>query len=166
MNYSTNGATSINIAKLFIMIFQRNKIDFYNSFMNPDTTQAANRITPQSVNTNVSPTGSTASFIRPMASYNASHNYARYWNLNTFLPWGLNADGQMVQFSDGSFKEMGIYNTSIAHEKDYLVDNVLVFFGATGRILGERFLEDTTAVTNYCKERYGVFRNGFCKYRL
>lgn len=142
VNYSTNWATSINMAKLFIMLFQRNKIDFYNSFMNPNTTLVANRITPQTVGTNVSPSGSTASFIRPQASYNTNHNYARYWNLNTFLPWGLNADGNMVQFSQESFRDMGIYNTSIAHEKNYLIDNVLVLFGGAGRILGQRFVYD------------------------
>ncbi|NLJ97635.1 MAG: DUF5057 domain-containing protein [Clostridiales bacterium] len=146
VNYSTNGASSINVVKLFIMVFQRNKIDFYNSFINPDTTLEANRITPQTVASNVSPTGSTASFIRPQASYGPSHNFALYWNLNTFLPWGLNADGHMVQFPEASFRDMGIYHTSIAHEKNYLVDNVLVLFGGAGRTMGSRFIQDIIIV--------------------
>ena len=139
VNYSDNDASSINMVKLFIMVFQRNKIDFYNSFMNPETTLEANRITPQTVATSVSPTGSTASFIRPNGTYNSSHNFARYWNMNTFLPWGLNAEGEMVQIPEGSFKAMGIYHTSFAHEKNYLVDNVLVLFTSSGRPFGERF---------------------------
>lgn len=147
VNYSSNYATSINMAKLFVMLVQRNKIDFYNSFMNPDTTLEANRITARTVGTNVSPTGSTASFVRPQASYTATHNYARYWNLNTFLPWGLNSDGDMVQIPEASFRDMGIYNTYIAHEQNYLIDNVLVFFGGGGRFLGERFLHNITVNT-------------------
>ena len=146
VNYSTNGASSINVVKLFIMVFQRNKIDFYNSFMNPNTTLESNRITPQTLATSVSPTGSTASFVRPGASYNPSHNYALYWNLNTFLPWGLNAEGQMVRFPEVSFRDMGIYHTSIAHEKNYLVDNVLVLFGGSGRTMGSRFIQDIVVV--------------------
>lgn len=147
VNYSTNGASSINMVKLFITVFQRNKIDFYNSFMNPNTTEEAHRITPQiGLSTNVTPTGSTASFVRPGASYDPNHYYARYWNLNTFLPWGLNAEGEMVQFPESSFRDMGIYHTSIAHEKNYLVDNVLVLFGGSGRTMGSRFTEGIIVV--------------------
>ncbi len=136
------GATSINMAKLYIMIYQRNKIDFYNSFMNPATTQAANRITARTVATNVSPTGSTASFVRPQASYAWNHNFSLYWNGNTFLPWGLNASGQMVQIPEANFKAMGIYNQDMNREKNNLTDNVLTLYGDVGRILGSRFIED------------------------
>ncbi len=137
------GATSINMAKLYIMIFQRNKIDFYNSFMNPGTTQAANRITTRTVATNVSPTGSTASFVRPQASYNWDHQFSLYWNGNTFLPWGLNTSGTMVQIPVANFKAMGIYNPDLAKDtdKNNLTDNVLSLYGDVGRILGTRFIE-------------------------
>ena len=53
----------------------------------------------------------------------------------------------MVQFPHGSFRDIGIYNVTIAHEKNYRVDNVLVMFGAPGRILGQRFV-DNLAVVN------------------
>lgn len=135
------GATSINMAKLYIMIYQRNKIDFYNSFMNPNTTEEANRITARTVAPSVSPTGSTASFIRPQATYSADHDFALYWNGNTFLPWGLNADGQMVEFPQASFREMGIYNPDMNRDKNNLTENVLTLYGDVGRILGSRFIE-------------------------
>ena len=151
VNYSTNIASSINMVKLFIMVFQRNKIDFYNSFMNPDTTVEANRITAMNVATSVSPTGSTGSFIRPNGTYNSTHNYALYWNLNTFIPWGLNSAGEMVQIPEGdavgyvpereysNFIAMGIYRTSFIYWKNYMVDNVLVLKTYEGRPFGERF---------------------------
>jgi hypothetical protein len=138
------GATSINMAKLYIMIYQRNKIDFYNSFMNPDTTAEANRIKARMVATGVSPTGTTGSFIRPQASYGPDHNFALYWNGNTFLPWGLNADGVMVEFPQASFKDMGIFNPDMNRDKNNLTENVLTLYGDVGRIEGKRFIEAVT----------------------
>ena len=150
VNYSDwdqdTGATSINMAKLYIMIYQRNKIDFYNSFMNPAITLAANRITPYTVSTNVSPTGSTASFVRPQGSYQPTSNFAMYWNGNTFLPWGLDAAGNMVQIPEADFESMGIYNQDMDKEMNDLTDNVLTLYGTNigGRILGTRFTEGIT----------------------
>ncbi len=147
VNYSDWGAdkdaSSINMAKLYIMIYQRNKIDFYNSFMNPETTQEANRIKARNVATSVSPTGTTGSFVRPQASYSAGSDLALYWNGNTFLPWGLNAEGQMVQFPVANFRQMGIYHADLVNhtEKNTLTDNVLTLFGDIGRILGQRFID-------------------------
>lgn len=155
INYNTNrSATSINMAKLYIMINQRNKIDFYNSFMNPATTEVNHRITP--LTNNDSPTGSTASFVRPFTSDSATSNQAIYWNGNTFLPFGLNADGVMTEFTSDTtltdaardiFDSMGIENPDLLYwESQFIdiIDNVLTFNGSSlgGRILGSNFLSD------------------------
>ncbi|MBH1939790.1 DUF5057 domain-containing protein [Mobilitalea sibirica] len=133
---SDNG-TSCNVAKLYIMVYQRNMIDFYNSFMNPDTTSTANRITNRTVNTNVNRTGSTGSFRRPNSSYSAGSNAALYWNENTFLPYGLNENGEMVAFTD--LYANGIYNANMLATTTDLTDNVLTLNGQD--IFTSKFLE-------------------------
>ncbi len=131
-NYSTR-CTSVNLAKLYIMLIQRNMVDFYNSFMNPATTGANNRIHEVSnVNTNtVNSTGSTGSFVRPGSSYADNSNAALYWNTNTFLPMGLNADGVMTYYS--SYAEMeaaGITNHNMLKDTLDLHYNILILHGS------------------------------------
>lgn len=129
VNYNNNNATGCNMAKLYIMITQRNMIDFYNSFMNPDTAPAAYRITQQNVNTNnVSSTGTTGIFTRG-GRYNATSNQARFWNGNTFLPYGLNEDGNMEQFDWWELYDMGIVNSNLTANTTDLTNNVLIVGG-------------------------------------
>ena len=130
VNYNNNGATSLNMAKLYIMIYQRNMIDFYNSFINPATSIAQNRITAYEVSTNINPTGSTGSFIRPDSNNSATSNASIYWNGNTFLPFGLNADGVMTTYPNAqALYAAGIYNIDMTLQTTDITNNVLTLNG-------------------------------------
>lgn len=121
-NYNNNGATMCNLAKLYIMINQRNMVDFYNSFMNPETTSYL--ITQ--VNSSLHPSGTTGSFRRPDSTNpSPTANEAIYWNGNTFLPYGLNAEGKMVRFADNELVSQGIVNYNLTRQPTDLTDNVL-----------------------------------------
>ncbi len=132
------GGTSVNLAKLYIMIVQRNMVDFYNSFMNPDKPNSR-LITEQSgVNT---PTGTTGSFVRPNSTYSPTSNNALYWNGNTFLPWGLNENGEMTYFGSdvNTLKDVGIFNANITQHTTDLANNVLIMNGQ--EIFGANFIQ-------------------------
>lgn len=132
VNYNSGGATSVNLAKLYIMITQRNMIDFYNAFLNPDIPGARliTRYPVTGTNTGISPTGDTGSFIRPNSNYSASSNAAIYWNGNTFLPFGLNADGVMTTYSStAEMYAVGIYNLDLMAQTTDLANNVLIMNG-------------------------------------
>lgn len=153
VSYNSGGATSVNMAKLYIMIYQRNKIDFYNSFMNPDTTVVQNRINPYTVATGVSPSGTTGSFIRPGSTYQPTSNFAIYWNGNTFLPYGLNASGTMTSIPEANFDSSGIYHDRIVRVDYDVTDNVITINGSfSGEVyLGSSFgdiSDDTNIITN------------------
>lgn len=126
-SYNGNSATLCNFAKLYIMVYQRNMVDFYNSFLNPNTTKYIITEVASSLNA----TGSTGSFIRP-DSTNASPtaDAAIYWNGNTFVPYGLNAAGEMVRFSQDSLVLNGIYNFNILATPTDLTNNVLTMNGS------------------------------------
>ncbi|HWT26553.1 MAG TPA: DUF5057 domain-containing protein [Mobilitalea sp.] len=126
-SWNSNKATLCNLAKLYIMVYQKNMVDFYNSFMNPATSDYI--ITE--VTSGINSTGSTGSFLRP-DSKNPSPNAdeAIYWNGNTFLPYGLNADGNMVRFSQDSLASNGIVNYNITATPTDLTDNVLTMNGS------------------------------------
>lgn len=104
-----NGATSCNIAKLYIMVYQRNMIDFYNSFMNPITTN--DMINMVTVGSGVNSSLSSGSFIRPYDNASWDSDIAMYWNGNTFLWYGLNDSGQMTTYNANQAIAEGIFNS-------------------------------------------------------
>lgn len=127
-NGSSKSATLCNLAKLYIMVYQRNMVDFYNAFLNQDTSKYL--ITK--VTSTLNKSGSTGSFIRPDSpNTSATADEAIYWNGNTFIPFGLNAEGKMVKFSEdsASLKANGIYNYDITAQTIDLTNNVLSIHG-------------------------------------
>lgn len=127
-SYNNNNATMCNMAKLYIMIYQRNMIDFYNSFLNPATTSYL----VTQVNTTVNASGATGSFIRPDSTKpaNAMADAAIYWNGNTFLPYGLNSAGVMTRFLQEELYSQGIVNFNILATPYDLTDNILSIGGS------------------------------------
>lgn len=124
--YNGNKATMCNMAKLYIMVYQRNTIDFYNSFLN-DQEPNAQLITQ--VSTTVNKSGITGSFIRPDGNYSASSDPALYWNGNTFVPYGLNSGGIMTKFTQDQLVSAGIVNFNITGTPTDLMNNVLITNG-------------------------------------
>ncbi len=125
--WNSNNATMCNMAKLYIMIYQRNMIDFYNSFLNPSRT--TNLITQ--VNTSVNGSGTTGSFIRPDSTNpSATADAAIYWNGNTFVPYGLNGNGVMTRFTQDELYNKGIVNYNILATPYDLTDNILSIGGS------------------------------------
>ncbi len=142
VTYNNNGATSVNMAKLYIMITQRNMVDFYNSFLNPDLPGARliTRHPATGTATGISPTGTTGSFVRPGSNYSPSSNTAIYWNGNTFLPFGLNADGVMTTYrSAAELYAAGVYNLDLTAQTTDLAKNVLILNGQD--IFTDKFVE-------------------------
>ncbi|MDF2538304.1 MAG: hypothetical protein K0S76_1325 [Herbinix sp.] len=130
--------TICNVSKLFLMVNQRNMVDFYNSFLNPDTTDYL--ITE--VNTSANTTGSTGSFIRPDSTNPSPSAYAAlYWNENTFLPYGLNENGEMVRFTEADYIAKGIFNYDFMAETTDLTYNILVTNGQ--EIFNKNFAADS-----------------------
>lgn len=132
VGYTGQSATSCNVAKLFIMIYQRNMIDFYNAFMNPDRSDYL--IQSNSVSPGINRSGTTGSYVRPGASYGAGSNQALYWNGNTFLAIGLNEDGELVSYgnnlSEADFRRYGIFNYNLMATPTDVSDNVLIIGGS------------------------------------
>ncbi len=125
--WNSNGATKCNLAKLYIMLYQRNMPDFYNAFMNSTTSH--NLITKE-VNSSAYVSGSTGSFIRPDSSSptNKTAKEAIYWNGNTFVPYGLDDNGNMIRFSQDKLNEV-IPNFNITATTTDIIQNVLVLGG-------------------------------------
>lgn len=126
-SYNSDKATMCNMAKLYIMIYQRNMIDFYNSFLNPSTTSYL----VTQVNTAVNVSGTTGSFIRPDSTNSSpTADAAIYWNGNTFLPYGLNSAGVMTRFLQADLVANGIVNYNILATPYDLTDNILSIGGS------------------------------------
>lgn len=131
---SASGAkpgTICNLAKLYIMLYQRNTVDFYNAFMNPDI-PGAQLITQ--VLTTVNKSGSTGSFVSPSVSpypsFSATDDRALYWNADTFKNYSLNAEGRMTYISNESdLQAAGIKHGNLFATTTDIMDNVLVTNG-------------------------------------
>jgi|LSQX01.1.fsa_nt_gb hypothetical protein len=131
VSYTGQSASSCNMAKLFIMIYQRNMVDFYNAFMNSEKTSRL--ITSRAVNASINRSGSTGSYVRLGRNDAPDSNQALYWNGNTFLALGLNADGNLVSYgtnlNDTALKSYGINNYNLTATPTDLSDNVLIMNG-------------------------------------
>lgn len=131
---STTGSkpgTICNLAKLYIMLYQRNTVDFYNAFMNPDI-PGARLITQISSTVNMS--GSTGSFVSPSVSpypgFSATDDRALYWNADTFKNYSLNTEGVMTYINNESdLQAAGIKHGNLFATTTDIMDNVLVTNG-------------------------------------
>ena len=108
---SATGTTS-NIAKLYLMLMQRDTQDFYDAFMNPDN-PSSYKIMKVNVSTSISSSGSTGSFVRPDSGksiLNSDGTYktalyetyepALYWNANTFVPFDIEDNGAIIKYTE------------------------------------------------------------------
>ena len=121
------GATMCNMAKLYIMLYQRNTVDFYNAFMQTEDPSIATRlITRQS--TAVNRTGATGSFVQPDRNDAATSDRAMYWNSNTFLPFSLNSNGDMVKLATTAYTANGIVNSNMSDGLHDLTNNILEIY--------------------------------------
>ncbi|MHB8131025.1 MAG: hypothetical protein ACYDEX_18760, partial [Mobilitalea sp.] len=121
------GATMCNMAKLYIMLYQRNTVDFYNAFMQTEDPSIETRlITRQSTAVNL--TGATGSFVQPDRSDAATSDRAMYWNSNTFLPFSLNSNGDMVKLATTAYTANGIVNSSMSDGLHDLTNNILEIY--------------------------------------
>lgn len=130
VNYQNNnrGATSVNMAKLYLMLYQRNRVDFYNSFMNPEISNLR-LITEKNVNQNINYSHSTGYYYRPNRAENYTGTEVMYWNGNTFLPYGLNNAGQFVSLQASQFTNFGIYNSNILQTPTDILYNMFAVGG-------------------------------------
>lgn len=129
VNYQgSNRATSVNMAKLFIMLYQRNRVDFYNTFLNKDFTNLR-QITEKSVDQGINYTRTTGYYYRPNRAENYTGNEVMYWNGNTFLPYGLNTNGQFTSFTQGQFVSQGIFNYNTMQVTTDILYNLLLVGG-------------------------------------
>lgn len=107
---STAG-TSNNVAKLYIMLMQREPIDFYNMFLAEDSTETYKiRMSGETIID--SKTGfsvNTGYFMPP----NGRTKTAVYWNQNTFLPEVPNGTSDVL----GYYEEQGIDNPWVSVEE-------------------------------------------------
>ncbi len=114
----TSIGTTNNMAKLQLMLLQRDVKDFYDQFMNPEN-PSKYKIRKVTINDpQVSATGSTGSFIRPDSlksildsngdykeNLYQTNNEALYWNSQTFLPLSSKMDGTLLRFYTTKNKE-------------------------------------------------------------
>lgn len=105
--------TTNNIAKLYLMLMQRDAKEFYNQFLNPENPSPYKILGVNGLGAGVSATDSTGSFVRPdvaKAIKNADGTYkinnlyknedsALYWNKNTFLPLTIAMDGAITRYA-------------------------------------------------------------------
>ena len=109
---SATGTTN-NIAKLYLMLIQRDAKEFYNQFINPENPSPYKIRGVNGLAAGVSATGSTGSFIRPdvekairysdgtykIDSLYKTEDTALYWNKYTFLPFTIAMDGTITRYA-------------------------------------------------------------------
>jgi len=136
----TNNASVNNLAKLYIMLYQRDTQDFYNTFMDPDSTNPY-KIIEKDCDFNL--TGTTGSYVRndhPAQPKNAdgteneaylqayAENKALYWNKFTFIPFGLNESETLIRYATDADVKKYIPNFNMTSPTG-LNDNVYVLGG-------------------------------------
>jgi len=142
VNFSWNstGASVCNLAKLYIMLYQRDPVKFYKAFLAPT---APRKITEVATNRNA--TGSTGSFVRPDSTAIANSVEATFWNGNTFCAYVQDATtGNLVALNinnaaDKLIIEKEIPNYNITAQTTDLNANVLVMNGQD--IFTAKFIE-------------------------
>ncbi|MDD3173934.1 MAG: DUF5057 domain-containing protein [Herbinix sp.] len=128
---SDKGATVCNLAKLFIMVYQRDPVDFFNLFL-----KAGAPLHIDSVASTYNSTGTTGSFKRPDSTTTgeaATIEYT-YWNGNTFCPYMLDANGNVITpifWTDEGKKLLNaeIPNFNITATPTDIMANVLILDG-------------------------------------
>lgn len=108
----TATGTTNNIAKLYLMLMQRDAKEFYNQFINPANSSPYKVLGVSDLSANVSATRTTGSFVRPdsgKAIRNTNGTYkidtlyktydaALYWNEYTFLPFTIGMNGTITRY--------------------------------------------------------------------
>lgn len=135
-------STICNVAKLYLMLMQRDIVSFYNAFINPYN-ESPFKIRPVSVPTSQNATGSTGSFVRPdqipdglsqeqfNSQYEAAKNkdIAIYWNMLTFMPYEYKEDTNTLGIIDGTLKAE-FPNMNILRDPSELHENVITMDGS------------------------------------
>jgi hypothetical protein len=143
VSFTENGsnATVCNVAKLYIMVYQRDAAEFYKLFLSPTAPLHITTVSSGAASRNS--TGTTGSFVRPGSSASATSVEATFWNGNTFCPYYLDYDGTLVNWTDWwnrkSIIAQYIPNYNISSQTTDMTSNVLVFNGTD--IFTEKFIQ-------------------------
>jgi hypothetical protein len=135
-------STICNVAKLYLILMQRDIVGFYNAFMNPYNTSPY-KISSVTVPTSQNPSGTTGSFVRPdqipndlseeqfRSQYEAAKNkdIAIYWNMLTFMPYEYKEDTNTLGIIDETLKEE-FPNMNILRDPSDLHENVITMDGS------------------------------------
>lgn len=138
-SWNSKGATVSNLAKLYIMVYQRDAAKFYSTFM---SSTAPLHITQVSSTRNS--TGTTGSFIRQGSTAAADSIEATFWNGNTFCPYCLDDSGNLITPNINTDEGKAIItkripNYNITATTTDLTSNVLVLNGMD--IFTSKFIE-------------------------
>lgn len=163
VNFSWNGnaATICNLAKLYIMLYQRDPVKFYQAFLSPTSPRRITEVT-----TSRSRTGSTGSFVRPDSTASAGSVEATFWNGNTFCAYILNEAGTLVSLNinnaeDNAIIQKEIPNFNILKQTTDMISNILVLNGQD--IFTSKFIEPLNNMPLEAMEdarRYAALMNG------
>ena len=135
-------STICNVAKLYLMLMQRDLTGFYNAFMNPDT-QSPYKICSVKVDKSINPSGTTGSFVRPdrvqpglpKEQFDPEYEKAKlediaiYWNLITFMPYEYKADTKSLGIINGELADK-FPNMDIKKYTSDLHENVMAINGS------------------------------------
>ena len=142
-NVTTDTESTIcNVAKLYLMLMQRDTAGFYDAFMNPDT-RSPYKISSVKVDKSINPSGTTGSFVRPdrvlqglsKEQFDAEYEKAKkediaiYWNLITFMPYEYKADTKSLGIIDGTLADK-FPNMDIKKYTSDLHENVIAINGS------------------------------------
>ncbi len=152
-------ATICNVSKLYLMVYERDIVSFYNAFMNPNTT-GPYKITRMDTTANSS--GSTGVFVRPdqiqagltgtqfTNAYNTAKNkdVAKYWNQITFVPYKYDRlTNGLVKIATTTEVYSEIKNINLLNYRTDVHENVLII--NSQEIFGNAFvLEPSGLGTN------------------
>ncbi len=92
-SWSNSSATVVNMAKLFIMVYQRDPVQFYKMFLKEGAPYHID-----TVSSSYNSTGTTGSFRRPDSTATGETAAIEYtfWNGNTFCPYMYDDSGKLI----------------------------------------------------------------------
>ncbi len=160
-SWNSNGATICNLAKLYIMLCQRDPAKFYQAFLSPSSPRRITEVTSSR-----SKTGSTGSFVRPDSTAAAGSIEATFWNGNTFCAYILNDTGNLISLNINNDEQKLIIqkeipNFNITAQTTDMIANILVLNGQD--IFTSKFIEPLNNMPDDAKEearRYAALMNG------
>jgi len=128
-SWNSKGATVCNLAKLYIMLYQRDPVKFYKAFL---ASNAPRKITEVASSRNS--TSTTGSFLRLDSTASSTSIEATFWNGNTFCAYVQDSNGNLVPLNinnsaDRAIIEKEIPNFNITAQTTDMIANVLVLNG-------------------------------------